>query len=328
MTGRLLEVRDLKVEFATEAGAVRAVDGVSFGIDRGGTLAIVGESGCGKSVTSLAIMGLLPPGARLVAGSIRFEGRDLTSLAEGRMRRLRGAELSMVFQEPLTALNPVYTIGRQITDVARRHLGLSRRRARDRAVEMLSRVGIPEPVRRLAAYPHELSGGMRQRAMIAMALVCRPKLLIADEPTTALDVTTQAQVLDQIGRLRREFGTAVVLITHDLGVVAETCAEAMVVYCGRIVERAPTAELFTRPRHRYTEALLAAMPRLGRGVGRPLRVIPGGVPDPRALPAGCAFAPRCAWADAQCRSQRPALAPMGRAEAACFHPAENGDAPR
>ena len=327
MSAGLLEVEDLSVEFATETGVLRAVDRVSFGIDRGATLGIVGESGCGKSVTSLALMGLLPrPAGRVVGGSVRFEGVDLLGLDEARLRKLRGSEISMVFQEPLTALNPVYTIGRQIAEVARRHLGLSRTRARERAIEMLARVGIPLPDRRIDEYPHELSGGMRQRAMIAMALVCRPKLLIADEPTTALDVTTQAQVLEQIVTLQREFGTAVILITHDLGVVAETCRDALVMYCGEIVERSATGHLFNAPRHRYTQRLLEAMPRIrSRPLSR-LPVIPGSVPEPDRLPQGCRFAPRCAHVGARCNVERPRLQRLGASDVACFHPANPDEA--
>jgi len=322
MSERLLEVEDLSVEFATEGGVIRAVEEVSFGIDRGATLGIVGESGCGKSVTSLALMGLLPrPAGRVVGGSVRFDGAELIGLDESRLRKLRGSEISMVFQEPLTALNPVYTIGRQIAEVARRHLGLSRSRARERAIEMLARVGIPLPDRRIDEYPHELSGGMRQRAMIAMALVCRPKLLIADEPTTALDVTTQAQVLEQIVTLQREFGTAVILITHDLGVVAETCRDALVMYCGEIVERAATEHLFNTPRHRYTQRLLEAMPRIRSRPLTSLPVIPGSVPEPDRLPSGCRFAPRCAHSGSRCELERPRLQRLEDSDVACFYPA-------
>ncbi|MEX0914537.1 MAG: ABC transporter ATP-binding protein, partial [Wenzhouxiangellaceae bacterium] len=235
----------------------------------------------------------------------------------------RGAELSMIFQEPLTALNPVYTIGAQMIAVLRRHEQLSRRAARDRAVDMLRRVGIPLPEKRIDEYPHELSGGMRQRAMIAMALSCRPKLLIADEPTTALDVTTQAQVLEQIVALQQELGTAVILITHDLGVVAETCDSALVMYCGQVVEQAPVAALFDSPRHRYTQALIEAIPRIRPQRPDRLPVIPGTVPDLAELPQGCRFAPRCAHADDLCRQRQPALEQMGRSHAACFHPAGN-----
>ena len=322
MNHPLLAVENLGVEFAVRGGALRAVDDVSFRLERGRTLGLVGESGCGKSVTGLAIMGLLPrPAGRVTSGSVRLDGVDLVGESESRMRGRRGAEISMIFQDPATALNPVYTVGRQITSVLRRHLGLSRRQARQRAIEMLAAVDIPLPERRLDAYPHELSGGMRQRAMIAMALACRPKLLVADEPTTALDVTTQAQVLEQIRKLQREFGTAVLLITHDLGVIAENCDEALVMYCGRVVEQAATDALFERPRHRYTQGLIEAVPRLRGERPDRLHVIPGRVPDLAEFPTGCRFRPRCAWADERCRIERPLLQPLGRSRVACFHPA-------
>ncbi|MDT8450823.1 MAG: ABC transporter ATP-binding protein [Wenzhouxiangellaceae bacterium] len=320
MPGTLLEVENLTVEFATEAGPVRAVDGVSFTLDAGETLGIVGESGCGKSTTGLALMGLLPGNGRIAGGSIRLAGRELTGLGERAWRGLRGAELSMIFQEPMTALNPVYSVGRQITAVLRRHERLSDNAARERAIDMLARVGFPDPDTRLGEYPHELSGGMRQRVMVAMALACRPRLLIADEPTTALDVTTQAQVLEQIAGLAGATGTAVVLITHDLGVVAETCARVLVMYCGRAVEQAPAATLFATPRHRYTQGLLAAMPTLQPPRAGRLATIPGTVPEPGAYPPGCRFAPRCAHADELCRNREPAPERIGRTCAACFHP--------
>jgi len=324
----LLEVDRLCVDFATEAGTVRAVDDVSFSIRPGRTLGIVGESGCGKSVTSLALMGLLPrPAGHITSGSVRLAGTELTAIDEPALRRMRGAELSMIFQEPMTALNPVYTIGSQMTAVLRRHEGISRRQARARAIEMLERVGIPVPARRVDEYPHELSGGMRQRAMIAMALSCRPKLLIADEPTTALDVTTQAQVLGQIADLQRELGTAVILVTHDLGVVAETCDEALVMYCGRVVEQAPTSVLFETPRHRYTEGLIAAIPKVRPQRLARLPVIPGTVPDLAELPPGCRFAARCGYADETCKQRQPPLETMGSSRVACFHPAAR-QAPR
>jgi len=322
MSEALLEVDGLSVDFSTDAGTVRAVDEVSFSIQPGRTLGIVGESGCGKSVTSLALMGLLPrPAGRIASGSVRLAGSELTSMSDRALRRMRGAELSMIFQEPMTALNPVYTIGAQMTAVLRRHEGLSRRAARTRAIDMLERVGIPLPARRIDEYPHELSGGMRQRAMIAMALSCRPRLLIADEPTTALDVTTQAQVLEQIADLQRSLGTAVILVTHDLGVVAETCDDALVMYCGKVVEQAPTRVLFEAPRHRYTEGLMAAIPKIRRHRLARLPVIPGTVPDLAELPAGCRFAARCGFADETCRQRQPALETIGSSRFACFHPA-------
>ena len=322
MSRALLEVDRLSVDFSTDAGTVRAVDDVSFSIQPGRTLGIVGESGCGKSVTSLALMGLLPrPAGRIASGSVRLAGKALTSMNERALRRMRGAELSMIFQEPMTALNPVYTIGSQMTAVLRRHEGLSRRAARAHAIEMLERVSIPGPSRRIDEYPHELSGGMRQRAMIAMALSCRPKLLIADEPTTALDVTTQAQVLTQISNLQQELGTAVILVTHDLGVVAETCDEALVMYCGQVVEQAPIGVLFDTPRHRYTEGLIAAIPKIRPQRLARLPVIPGNVPDMAELPAGCRFAARCSQADETCAQKQPRLETLGQSRVACFHPA-------
>ena len=259
----LLEVDNLQVEFSTERGVARAIDGVSFNVNEGETLGIVGESGCGKSVTSLSVMGLIPrPPGRIVGGEIRFAGQDLTQLSDKAYRKLRGRDMSMIFQEPMTALNPVFTIGNQISDVLRRHKGLSRKQARTRGIEMLAEVGIPAPDKRIDEYPHQLSGGMRQRVMIAMALSCDPKLLIADEPTTALDVTIQAQVLELIKNLAADHGTAVILITHDLGVVAETCDRAAVMYCGRIIEQGPVDALFEQPRHPYTAGLLASVPRI------------------------------------------------------------------
>ncbi|PKL95902.1 MAG: peptide ABC transporter ATP-binding protein [Gammaproteobacteria bacterium HGW-Gammaproteobacteria-8] len=321
MSAALLEVENLSVEFATEAGPLRAVEQVSFRLEAGRTLGLVGESGCGKSVTSLALMGLLPGNGRIAGGSIRFDGQDLTTLAEAELRRLRGKRLSMIFQEPMTALNPVYRAGDQIIDVLRRHEGLSRRAARDRAVEMLSRVGIPAPEQRMADFPHQMSGGMRQRVMIAMALVCRPRLLIADEPTTALDVTTQAQVLAEISQLAAELGTAVLLITHDLGVVAETCDEVLVMYAGRVVEQAPVDALFAKPRHRYTEGLLASIPRIRPDRLERLPVISGTVPELAAMPAGCRFAARCAHAREDCRERSPELRALGQSRVACFYPA-------
>jgi len=325
MPSPLLEVEDLCVEFGQGTEAVRAVDGVSFALEPGRTLGIVGESGCGKSATCLAIMGLLrQTSAGNTTGAVRLGGRELTGLSEARMRRIRGAEMSMIFQEPMTALNPVYTIGAQMSAVLRRHAGLPRSAARRRALEMLERVGISLAQQRLDEYPHELSGGMRQRVMIAMALCCRPRLLIADEPTTALDVTTQAQVLAQIKALQQELGTAVILVTHDLGVVAETCDEAIVMYCGRMVEHAPVDALFDAPRHRYTQGLVEAIPQIRAQRLERLPIIPGTVPELSELPPGCCFAPRCAYADELCRSRQPELESMGASRAACFHPADAG----
>jgi oligopeptide/dipeptide ABC transporter ATP-binding protein len=319
----LLRVRDLAVEFRTMAGSLRAVDGVSFDVHPAETLGLVGESGCGKTVTGLSVLRLIPsPPGRIAAGSIEFQGRDLVGLTEGEMRHIRGRDIAMIFQEPMTALNPVFTIGQQITDVLRRHRGLTRRAARAEALELLRKVGIPDPGQRIDVYPHQLSGGMRQRVMIAMALSCGPKLLVADEPTTALDVTTQAQVLEQINRLQKEFHMAMILVTHDLGVVAETCRRAVVMYCGVIVEMAPVERLFSRPRHPYTVGLLGSVPRLRDQKLPELPVIPGRVPDLLHVPRGCRFAARCNRADDQCRASEPPLVGEtdGAAAVACFHP--------
>jgi peptide/nickel transport system ATP-binding protein len=307
----VLEVDGLKTHFFTRDGVVRAVDGLSFSVGAGETLAIVGESGCGKSVTSLSILRLIasPPG-RTVAGSIRFEGRDLLALSEAQMRKVRGNEISMVFQEPMTSLNPVLTIGRQISEALILHRGLSRSAARARAIEMLALVNIPEPARRVGEYPHQMSGGMRQRVMIAMALACSPRLLIADEPTTALDVTIQAQILDLMRGLKEKTGAAIVLITHDLGVVAEMAQRVVVMYAGRKVEEAPVGELFARPRHPYTRGLLHSIPRLGAsttGARKRLEEIRGMVPSMREAIRGCVFAPRCAYATERCRTEYPPL---------------------
>jgi peptide/nickel transport system ATP-binding protein len=308
-----LTVDDLRTYFYTRHGLVKAVDGVSFSLARGETLAIVGESGCGKSITALSLMRLIPdPPGRLVGGSVRLSGVDLTSLDEEAMRDIRGNEISMIFQEPMTSLNPVMTIGRQIAEVLMLHQELSRSEAAAKAADMLRLVNIPEPAQRAKEYPHQLSGGMRQRAMIAMALACNPKVLIADEPTTALDVTIQAQILDIILGLQQKLGTAVILITHDLGVVAETAHRVIVMYAGRKVEEAPVEDLFAQPLHPYTRGLLQSIPRLGlmRGEGpsggERLQEIPGMVPALSNLPQGCAFAPRCRYAVDLCREQYPA----------------------
>jgi oligopeptide/dipeptide ABC transporter ATP-binding protein len=304
----LLRVRDLRTHFHTDAGVARAVDGVSFDLRAGEVLGIVGESGCGKSVTSLSILGLVPaPPGRIIEGSsVRLRGRELVGLAERQMRRIRGADIAMIFQEPMTSLNPVFTVGDQVAEPLRLHLGLTRRAARERAVELLDMVGIAAPARRATEYPHQLSGGMRQRVMIAMALACEPDVLIADETTTALDVTIQAQILDLIAGLRERLGMAVLLITHDLGVVAETCDRVLVMYAGRIVERAPVDALFAGPAHPYTEGLLGAVPRLGESAER-LAVIPGQVPSAYAWPSGCRFANRCPYAWERCASEPPLL---------------------
>ena len=307
----LLEVRDLRTEFHTEAGRFAAVDGVSFTIHRGETVGLVGESGSGKSVTSLSILRLIPsPPGRIAGGSILFEGRDLLRLSEAEMRRIRGNRIAMIFQEPMTSLNPVFTAGAQIAEALRWHRRLSRREAWERAVELLRLVGIPDPEARARQYPHQMSGGMRQRVMIAMAVACEPQLLIADEPTTALDVTVQAQILDLMKDLRRRLGTAILLITHDLGVVADMADRVLVMYAGRIVESAPVDDLFARPLHPYTEGLLKSMPQLHRRQDR-LHVIPGQVPNPARLPSGCRFHPRCPYVMDICRQREPALQPAG-----------------
>ena len=308
----LLEIQGLKTHFKTDDGWLHAVDGVDLHIDAGETLSVVGESGCGKSVTSLSIMRLLPePPARIEAGRILFEGVDLLALPEREMRKLRGDRLSMIFQEPMTSLNPVYTVGAQIAEAVRLHQKKSRAEARARAVEMLRVVGIPSPEARVDAYPHQLSGGMRQRVMIAMALACEPKLLIADEPTTALDVTIQAQVLELLRRLQKRFGMSVVLITHDLGVVAEFADRIVVMYAGRVVEEGDVDEVFRNPRHPYTRGLMRSIPPYGEARERPRRLptIDGVVPDLRALPVGCRFQDRCPLAIDVCRAVEPALEP-------------------
>jgi peptide/nickel transport system ATP-binding protein len=307
----ILEVRDLHTQFDTLDGVVRAVDGVSFDLAHGETLGIVGESGCGKSVTALSILRLIPPETgRIAAGSIRFEGRELTTLSEEAMKRLRGHRISMIFQEPMTSLNPVLTVGTQIAENVTRHLGVSRKAARERAREMLDLVRIADAKRRLDEYPHQLSGGMRQRVMIAMALSCDPQVLIADEPTTALDVTIQAQILDLMLDLKEKTGTAIVLITHDLGVVAETAQRVVVMYAGRKVEEAPVEALFDNPLHPYTRGLMAAIPRLDTDAAR-LQEIPGMVPQLTKPIVGCAFAARCPLATDRCRAEAPPVVDAG-----------------
>ena len=303
----LLELKSLTVSFATDDGTVHAVDGIDLALQRGRTLGLVGESGCGKSVTSLAVMGLLPPENATIGGEVHFEGRDLLKLAKSELRNLRGARLAMIFQEPMTSLNPSYTIGNQIIEAIRRHQGVNATEARARAIEVLKLVRIPSPEKRIDDYPHKLSGGMRQRAMIAMALACGPKLLIADEPTTALDVTIQAQILDLMRGLRRDTGTAIILITHDLGVVAEMADDVAVMYAGQIVERAPVETLFARPEHPYTVGLLGSIPKLDHKRER-LPSIEGRVPDMTDPPAGCRFAARCPFVEEACRTAPPPLA--------------------
>ena len=310
MSETLLEIRRLKTHFATDEGMVHAVDGVDLSIARGETLGVVGESGCGKSVTAMSVMKLLAmPPARIVAGQILWRGRDLVPLDADAMRSIRAREIAMVFQEPMTSLNPVYSIGEQIAEVLRLHEGLSRRAALDRAVEMLDRVKIPNAARRVRDYPHQFSGGMRQRVMIAMALACRPQLLIADEPTTALDVTIQAQILDLLADLKAEFGMAVMLITHAMGVIAESAGRVAVMYAGRVVEEATVGKLFGEPRHPYTRGLIRSIPRIDTTAGRKerLETIDGTVPSLVDPAPGCRFAPRCTHARPQCSDATPSL---------------------
>src|SRR5689334_6437913 len=323
----VLEVEGLQTYLFTRLGVVKAVDDVSFAIRRAETLAIVGESGCGKTMTALSLLRLVPnPPGRIVSGSIKIDGKDLVQLSEPEMRDIRGNEISMIFQEPMTSLNPVMTIGHQISETVRLHEDLSKSAAMDKAVEMLRLVRIPEPKQRAKEYPHQLSGGMRQRAMIAMALACNPRVLIADEPTTALDVTIQAQILDLILDLQKRLGTAVILITHNLGVVAETAQRVIVMYAGKKVEEAEVEILFGQPLHPYTHGLLASIPRLEIMGGRTpnsaqrLKEIPGMVPALNNLPPGCTFAPRCAFADDRCRAQFPAYEQKRPGHwAACWH---------
>ncbi len=330
----LLDVRDLVTEIVDgegrrkkHAGGRRAVDGVSLTVERGGVVGLVGESGSGKSMTALSILGLLPPAARVAGGQVLFDDQlnnrsiiDLVALDERRLRRLRGSRIAMIFQEPMTSLNPVFTVGDQVGEPLRIHRGLGRRAALDEAVRLLELVGIADPRRRAGEYPHQLSGGMRQRVMIAMALACGPDLLIADEPTTALDVTIQAQILELLSRLRKELGMAMLLITHDLAVVAETCDEVVVMYAGQVVERAAASSLLTAPRHPYTSGLLRAVPRGdGSSHGGRLAEIPGMVPSLDALPAGCRFADRCDRVEARCRSELPALVEIAPGHLARCH---------
>ncbi len=319
MSSPLLEVSNLRTYFHTRAGTFRAVDGVDLSLEPGRTLGVVGESGCGKSVTALSIMRLVDAPGRIEEGSrIRFGGRDLVAAGEDELRGLRGNEVSMIFQEPMTSLNPVYTVGNQIAEAVGLHQDLSAQAATDRAVEMLRLVGIPAPERRARDYPHHMSGGMRQRVMIAMALSCDPQLLIADEPTTALDVTIQAQILELMGDLRDRLGMAILLITHDLGVVAGMVDEVAVMYAGRVVDRGPVESVFRSPQHPYTEALLRSIPVLGMTQAEPLQVIQGVVPSPLHWPAGCRFASRCEHAFDRCTAEDPPLLAAGDQVAACW----------
>ena len=316
----LLSVEGLRTHFFTNDGAVRAVDGVNFSLQRKGTLGLVGESGCGKSITALSIMRLLTRPGRVVAGRVFFDGRNLLELSDEEMEDVRGNDIAMIFQEPMTSLNPVFRVGDQIVESVQRHLGYDEHAARDRVMELFRKVGIPSPERRVRDYPHEMSGGMRQRIMIAMALSCKPKLLIADEPTTALDVTIQAQILELIKDLKETEDMAVIMITHDLGVIAEVSDHVAVMYAGKVVEDAPVGELFAAPRHPYTQGLLASIPSPDK-LGRRLDIIKGVVPHPLNLPPGCSFAPRCPhrFEDGTCDAAFPALAPIsGTHHVACY----------
>ena len=323
--GKLLEVKGLVTQFKVDKNKIiNAVDRSSFTLDEGETLAIVGESGSGKSVTALSVMGLVPnPPGHIEAGEILFQGRDLLKLSKKEMRSIRGNHISMIFQEPMTSLNPVYTIGKQITESIRLHMGLSKKDAEARAVELLRKVQIPDPEKRLKTYPHQLSGGMRQRVMICMALACEPKLLIADEPTTALDVTIQAQILHLMNTLKQEHGTAIMFITHDLGVINQMADDVVVMYCGEVVERVPAKTLFSKSvkfSHPYTEGLLGSVPRLDTTAAR-LDAIPGAVPHPLNLPKGCKFAPRCKYCTQRCIDEAPSLVNVGEdQEIRCFYP--------
>ena len=307
----LLDIRGLRTQFFTDDGLARAVDGVSYSLEKGETVGVVGESGCGKSVTALSVLRLIPdPPGKIVDGEIIFEGTNLLQLSSADMRRIRGNDISMIFQEPMTSLNPVFTIGNQITEAVRLHQGLNKRDALAKAVEALKLVGIPVPERRVHEYPHQLSGGMRQRAMIAMALSCNPKVLIADEPTTALDVTIEAQILDLMRTLQDELGTAIILITHDLGVIADIARKVVVMYAGKVVEQAPVEQIFASPNHPYTQGLLQSLPRVDKdasGAKQRLQEIPGIVPSLLNLPTGCKFASRCPSVMPQCKEQEPPL---------------------
>ena len=318
----LLSVEDLRVRFWTSRGLVHAVNGITFDVRPGETVGLVGESGCGKSVTALATMGILPRAGRIPSGSIRLEGRELVGLPERSWRRVRGKEIAMIFQDPMTSLNPVLTVGAQLREAIEEHLDLDRKAASARAVELLDQVGIPSAKDRLKNYPHQFSGGMRQRVMIAMALACEPKLLIADEPTTALDVTIQAQILDLLRQLVTDRGTALVLITHDLGVVAGTCERVQVMYAGTLVETGTADQVFAAPRHPYTLGLLQSVPRLDLGRSQPLRPIPGSPRNMLSEPSSCPFAPRCRYRIERCTAELPLLARLDTGQrAACFNPA-------
>ncbi len=320
---KLLEVKGLKTYFYTDDGVVKAVDGVDFTVEPGKTIGIVGESGCGKSITAMSILRLIPnPPGKIVDGEILFNGKDLTKVSDKEMRSIRGNDISMIFQEPMTSLNPVFTIGFQIAEVLMLHQKMSEEEGRNRAIEMLKLVGIPRAEKIVDEYPHQLSGGMRQRVMIAMALACQPKLLIADEPTTALDVTIQAQILEIMNGLKNKLNTSIMLITHDLGVIAEMADHVIVMYAGKVVEDAPIIELFENPRHPYTIGLMGSIPSLVED-GKRLETIPGSVPNPLYLPKGCYFNPRCKFATEECRKGQPQLREIGaRHKVACFRAEE------
>lgn len=324
MNTPLLSIKKLVIEFSTEAGVIRAVDGISFDIVEGETVGLVGESGCGKSITSLAVLGLIPspPGSFGAGSSIQYQGRELTGLKERELRKIRGSDISMIFQEPMTALNPVFTIGNQMVEVLVRHKKISKADALTRAIHMLDEVGIYSPQKRIRDYPHQLSGGMRQRVMIAMALSCGPKLLLADEPTTALDVTIQAQVMEQMAIMQQKHNMATILITHDLGVIAEFCKRVIVMYCGHIVETAPIEQIFTVPRHPYTHGLLRSIPKIRDQKIDMLPTIAGTVPDLAKLPTGCRFADRCERVIDKCRIHVPPLEydSLGQHGVACYQP--------
>jgi oligopeptide transport system ATP-binding protein len=312
----LLEVHDLATEFYTPEGVVKAVDGISYDLEEGETLGLVGESGCGKSVSALSLIRLIRSPGKIVRGEVWYQGRDLMQMAESEVRRIRGKEIAMVFQEPMTSLNPVLTVGRQLTETLELHLRMTKRAARHRATELLERVGIPDAEQRLKSYPHQFSGGMRQRVMIAIALSCNPKILLADEPTTALDVTIQAQILQLIQDLSTEFGTAIIIITHNLGVVARYAQRVNVMYAGRIIERGSAVDIYERPRHPYTLGLLHSVPRLDEPSRERLDSIPGMPPDLRQLPQGCAYRPRCRYAVERCGEEAPPLRLVGETHAA------------
>ena len=328
MTGKLLEVTDLRTRFRTPEGTVHAVNGISFHVDEGETVAVVGESGCGKSVSMMSLLRLIPtPPGEIYSGTAIYRGDDLLKKPEQEMEDVRGREIAMIFQDPMTSLNPVLTVGRQLTESLRVHLGMTQEQAQKRAVEMLESVGIPDPSRRLGDFPHQFSGGMRQRVMIAMALSCAPSLLIADEPTTALDVTIQAQIVELVTRLREALHMAVIWITHDLGVVAGMADRVIVMYAGYIVEEAPVDDLYDTPSHPYTLALLAALPRVDRRRDQRLKSIPGSPPNLLVEPQGCPFVPRCEYAVAKCRQENPSLTPVGSHHtAACWMDVKTGAA--